>query len=146
MQILQKTINGYIYDRRIIYSGFLLVILLFIYIASLYDFDFEKKVYVKCDSDICPNELYTNSEVYKHCKEEWCNLKYFERGEYGTPYPYDDKLFNNFGLLSVSIMLCSLILNHFVHNKGKKPELLTNHIPKWLKDKINKFEFEQDED
>ena len=135
--------NGYRYDKVILYTSFTLMILLMLYIFNLYEWDFSKKIIVRCDADQCENPFYSIrrgeycdasgcTPVYNptapDCSYDWCDSPTLSRGVYGYQIPPIVKLFP---WVSVGLVLLALVLNHFIHNKGRRPSI-EPPIPKWL--------------
>ena len=131
MKRYNTTTNGYRYDKLIFY-GILAIYFLFIFLlAYKNNFDFSNKIYFKCVGyEPCPNPLYkqklecNRAWLYgEDCnvkKEEWFYLKDLPPGEYGTKQP--DYL--KYVLPSLFILfVLGLLLNHFLHNRGKTPEI-----------------------
>ena len=75
--------------------------------------------------------LYTTQDCRDTCEEEWCKLETLPRGEYGEkPTP----LFSYMYPLTFGVIIASLVLNHFLYNKGKKFDV---EIPFTKKHKLN---------
>lgn len=136
MNWLNKTERGYIYDKRIFWAVFSVVVILILYIFYQHNFDVTPNIYFKCTQSICENPLYMADcrqqlsilffiPLYTtdDCKEEpgyeWLKEKYLAQGEYGEPPP-SDFLYKGIRMLVLLIILLGLILNHLLHNKGKK--------------------------
>ena len=104
------------------------------------NFNLDYQFYFKCDQYSCLNPLQdpnsfqynsvTNKDNSDYCTAEWCKEEYLPRGEYGKKRPW---IFNNFDLIAYILLISGFLLNHFVHNKGKKPGLKLNLPDKWLK-------------
>lgn len=133
MDFYQRTKGGYIYDKRILWGGFLICCLIAVFIFYKYNFDFSRKIYFNCESYSCKNPfIYEYPDFMKYCKYEWCNEENLPFGEYGEAYPKNDFLFNHFGKLSFLIMLFVVFLNHLIHNRNNKFEFLPIELPRWL--------------
>lgn len=139
MGFFQTTKNGYRYDKRILWGGFLVCVLLMFYISYQFDFDFSKKVYFVCQGRVCENPfIYEHPQYMKYCKDDWCKQETLEMGTYGTPPP-DGFLFNNFGWIVFFIMALIVMLNHLIHNRGVEFELLPIEFPEFMRKTINKI-------
>lgn len=126
------TENGYKYDKLLFYGFFIIVLSVVGYLLYESDFDFNPKVYFNCDNPFgqCENPFYdgqyrvTLFGEMKYFRDlpncEWCGEKYLGVGEYGEKEKPFIKNILYYILLGVVALL---ILNHFLHNKGKMPEL-----------------------
>lgn len=134
--------NGYRYDKRVFWAMFLLIGILFTMIAYEQNFNFSYRFYYNCVEPVCDNPFldnpgYINSVTgyeYK-CNELWCNYKYLQRGEYGTPPPWAMK---NFEVIVFAFIVLGLGINHITYNQGKNLELTLN-LPDKLKKKVKKI-------
>lgn len=127
LKIFQVCDNGYKYDRRIFWAIMGIIVLSVFFFAYSQDFDFSYKFYYNCDEPICNNPYSENTTWYnsvtgeKHyCTDDWCNRKLLERGEYGHKTPF---FMQYFPPGTVLLVICGLLLNHFIHNKGKRPSI-----------------------
>lgn len=134
-----KTENGYIFDKRFFWGIIVLLLLIFVYIGFLYEWDFRYKFHIVCTDPVCDNPMTDPSVMIKDnlgrnlksdCEGEFCEKKLLETGEYGEESPF---LVNNFTAIGISLIILSLILNHFVHNRGKAFQIKLNLPDKWIK-------------
>jgi hypothetical protein len=164
--------NGYRFDKLLIISPIILLLVLFIYAASTYGF--VAHPYFNCVYSTCPNPflphngnpsvdgLYTRTPSYQStcqgvgclpfkCDEAWCKQEYLTRGEYGKKAP----IYLNINFVAISeIILYALVfyLNHILYNKGKKfsisqkrqilPNWMYNILPKKWSEQLRKAETE----
>jgi len=155
MKRFNITESGYKYDKIIFWGLLFLIIFLVFSIAKENNFDFRQKFYFKCDNiNGCPNPIvnpnihiyneYTGQNYKDSCIEDWCKQEILMMGEYGTPPP-DSFLFNHFKLITFTLFIFSFLLNHFVHNMGKVPDIEIK-IFKWrinkrvIKEALKKFD------
>ncbi len=135
MDRFNSTETGYRYDRILFLCVFLIFLLLVLNIMYVNNFDFSTKPYFKCNYESCRNPyyemqncnqqlnilwmipLYTTEDCHKTC--EWCNQEYLSNGVYGE-LPKASFLYNNILLISIGLLAIGLLLNHFIHNRGKK--------------------------
>lgn len=132
--IKRTTETGYIWDNRFIWGSFLIMILMVLYTFYLYDWNLTPKPYLKCLSyNGCENPFYTAQykasgfDRLHNTKDlcDWCNQPTLPMGEYGTKEPFIVKYFT---LIGVCLVAISFLLNHFVHNKGKKVDFGLKHF------------------
>lgn len=167
MERYRITNKGYKFDKFVFWGAVSLVFLMLIGIMARHNFDFKTtNVYIKCeDPEGCINPLldkgldncrmrlrvlwsiplYTTEDCRDTCTGEWCKWEVLPKGEYGTP---PDPMLKNAGLYSWGIVILAVLLNHLVHNKGKKfdlgfKEYFYSQFPK-LKGKI-KFKLDEAE-
>jgi len=122
-----KTKYGYIYDKYIFRTMLLLIYIYAIWVLAINDFDFSFKPYLLCEgSQPCENPFYEAECYYLggfitkscdlKCENDWCSQEYVLPGEYGKKTP---NYIKNFGFTYFIIVLIALLLNHYLHNKGK---------------------------
>lgn len=148
MKIFHVCDNGYKYDRRIFWGVLGIALLLFSFTAYLEGFNFSYKFHFVCEDSICDNPysdvMASRNSVTGHkylCSEEWCKEPILTKGEYGKGPPW---LLLNFNWILILMVIAGLILNHFIHNKGKIPSIKPNISDKhWNKIKKN---FEESKD
>ena len=137
MKKFHITEDGYIYDKRIFWG---ILILLVVIIGGLYVRDgMDRRISFICESPQgCINPLF-ESEYYNPitkenylagCVGEWCTSEHLAPGVYGEPAP---PIYKFFGLFVFCMIAFGLILNHYVHNKGKKISLKINLPDSWNK-------------
>ncbi len=159
MNRFRETKLGYKYDKLLLSSVFFLFLILIVYILYINSFDFQLHPHIICNMESCKNPfyelqncqqtlkilwvipIYTTEDCRAKC--DWCNLEYLTRGEYGTK-PKGGFFINNALLIGFSFILVGLILNHFLHNRGKQFDIeipITNKIiinrdslKKWFKE------------
>lgn len=137
MKRYNTTTNGYRYDKLIFYGILFLYVSFIFVILYINNFDLSNKAYFKCVGfEPCDNPFYngynrlnpgfecSRSWLYgEDCNikaEEWFNLELLPPGEYGTKPP----AYSKYVLLSLFILfVLGLLLNHFLHNIGKTPEI-----------------------
>jgi hypothetical protein len=137
MKRFNTTTNGYRYDKLIFYGILFLYLSFIFFIAYSNGFDFSNKVYFECVGwEDCDNPFYNGKDklnpgfecsrawLYgEDCninKEEWFNYKLLPPGKYGKEAP---NYFKYILPTLLIIIVFGLLLNHFLHNKGKEPEL-----------------------
>lgn len=106
-----RYVNGYIIDRRIFLLLMVVIISLTIYGFSRYDWNFEQKIYLSCDSPTpCQNPLY------ERCSEWYCQEQLIPAGfEYGEK---PDSFFMNFNMYVLLLVIVAFVLNHIIHNRN----------------------------
>ncbi len=144
---IHETGNGYIYDKRIFWGVIAIVLVLVFFVSKDYNFNFKTNFYFKCEDYSCKNPImnkqtrayntYTDADLKKDCIADWCSQEFLPRGEYGIKPP-DSFIFKNLPLISFGLVILALVINHIIHNKGKKPGIKLNLSDKWLS-KINKL-------
>ena len=138
MGIKTITASGYVYDKRIFWSIIAILLMGMGIIFQELGGDFEYKFYYECKLDYCENPLldgridtaWQDYDYTEICRESWCTLPVLPRGEYGSRPPTALKYFPAYVFILVGL---GLILNHFIHNKGKRPDLTINVPDKWKK-------------
>ena len=140
MKFLRKTSKGYIYDKRLFWGAMLVSIILVLYIFSLNNWSIKYNVYTVCNGPgKCENPYlkgYCKGVLCDiNCVEEWCNQKYLEPGSYGERPP---AIMNYFIYIVLGLVMFALVLNHFIHNRGKRFHIELNLSKKWL-DKLSKM-------
>jgi len=124
MKRFNTTESGYRFDKLIFFPMILIVLGVVVFFWHQNGFDFKQHIYVKCsDFGNCSNPLMDTNvpefQKYKaNCLEEWCNQKTLLPGVYGKPPP-SGFLYNSLGWLSWLFFAFCLVMNHFVHNRGK---------------------------
>lgn len=129
MKIFNETQTGYRYNK--IYFWMIFCFLFIIILKQGFDlnWDFSNKLYFECRGiELCENP-YLNMECNRQwlygddclivCDEEWCKEEFLLPGTYGTPPP---KIFKNLIPGLIGLILFALLLNHFLHNRGKIPD------------------------
>jgi len=141
MKIYHVCGNGYKYDRRIFWAILGIILILVAGFGFSQGFDFSYKFYFNCDEVICENPYsdvtapYNSVTGHKYlCTDDWCKQEYLTQGEYGQRVP---KFFANFQYITLILIISGLILNHFIHNKGKMISIKPA-IPDKYWDKIKK--------
>lgn len=151
------TDGGYRYDRLIFWGAIAMILLFLGLIGARHNFDFSTaNVYIKCESDNgvhCRNPiyniteckqqlrilfvipLYTTKDCTETCTQDWCNWATLPPGEYGTP---PDPLMDWIPFVAISLLVLAVLVNHFVHNRGKRPQIQLN-LKKETREKIRKF-------
>lgn len=132
MKRYKITPRGYVWDRAIPWTIFIITIGVLVYIASLYNFDFSSRAYVECNppplSVNCKNPFYEQvnnlptltplpTDRPVKCEEDWCKQKYLDAGVYGTPEPdfLKHPIFKGF------LIFCLMVgLNHVIHNRKRR--------------------------
>lgn len=139
MNIFNTTERGYRYNKFIFFSVFLITLGLVFYLFYLHNFDFTPSAYLKCDYDECKNPLYgqpckqrlkilffiplyTTGDCSEDPAYNWVSEPYIPRGEYGEPPP-EDFLYKHIKLIVALLFILTFVLNHFLHNRGKKFDL-----------------------
>ena len=127
---LNKADNGYVWDKRFVWAAMLLIVGMFLYIAYENDFNFRYEFSTEClQENGCINPLHLEGfqasnlirgDLKEDCTEEWCEAPVLAKGSYGKR---SSKLYNNYFIISVGIIILALLLNHVVHNRGVKPEI-----------------------
>lgn len=141
MKIFHKTDTGYIFDRRIFWTVIGIGVLIFFVIAYQNNFDFSYKFTVTCpEGRSCYNVIarenfqmynpHTNYDYKKDCTEEWCKQATLEPGVYGTKPPM---IITYFPFIMIVLVMIGIVLNHFIHNRGKKFSIKVNLPDKWIK-------------
>lgn len=138
MSFFQETKDGYRYDKRIFWGAFIIVLIACFSLLYKYNFDIDKKLYVKCPADVCDNPVLNDPKLLKYCTEDWCKQKTLSMGEYGVK-PVNDPLINSFPLFVFIVMGLTIPINHIIHNRGKRFQFLDSQIPKWLKKGFKKI-------
>ena len=117
------TTKGYRFDKFIFWGMFLIWILLLG--SQFYIHGYGHHPYFVCHAYECENPLVRGE--YKctlafgmipckvECKEEWCTKPFLPKGEYGKK-PINN---NAFYMAMFGSLILGLVLNHFIHNKGK---------------------------
>lgn len=135
MNRFNTTRRGYKYDKVIFWFVMVITLCLVFYLFNLYSYDFNPKVYFKCESNFCDNPYYTSEckqqlrilffiplWTSEDCKDNpeyyWLTEKTIPRGEYGDPPP-KNFIFNYIKGIIFLIFIVAFLLNHFAHNKGK---------------------------
>ncbi len=130
--------GGYKYDRYI----FWLIIIFCIGIITgqgiIEKWNFSYYFYFECKEGPCQNPLFNmdvkntfiDYDYKKFCSADWCNEPLLETGEYGRKAPIILRLFP---YIVIALVIIGLLLNHFIHNRGKKPELMLNVPDKWVR-------------
>lgn len=138
----RTTKNGYKFDKLIFWGGACIMVV--IVLLFLYENGYKNIPYVVCDEEKCLNPLidqYTKESLIEKynldCSEQWCFYEVLPRGEYGKK-----PLTEEFTITILSITLLGFVLNHVLHNKGKKFDLGLKEL-NWIKavekyDKYNK--------
>jgi len=152
MKVLHTTDNGYIYDKRIFWSIIILAALSIAFLSNAYGLDLKPRFYFKCESydGVCENPVYYGNCEYgfktvpcrELCPEDWCKQKLLGPGEYGEQQP-KNILLSHFELIFILMVILGLLLNHFIHNRGKIPNIKLNVSEKiWqkIKEKAKKLE------
>lgn len=144
---IHETDNGYIYDKRIFWGVIAVVLVLIFFVAKDYNFNFKTSFYFKCDKFSCKNPLmdqsnmayntFTGYDYKKDCIADWCKQEFLPKGEYGIKPP-DSFIFRYFSLIFFLLIAMALVLNHLIHNRGKKPGIKLNLSEKWL-EKLRKL-------
>ena len=136
MKRFNTTKRGYKFDKIIFYIIFILVTGFVMFKFYEYNFDFTPKPYFECKQAFCKNPLYQSDckqqlkilwviPLYttRDCKEicVWCNKEILPKGIYGEKP--DDYYMNNLGLFAFFLFMFGMVLNHLLHNRGKKFDL-----------------------
>lgn len=125
MKSINTTSQGYKFDKRIFWG---MVFILFLILASTFRSTGLNFVpYFECKEHACKNPLLSgqNSCTWALgmktcdiiCDEPWCKDELLPRGEYGKKPSIAHRYFIQ--ILIFLILLC-FILNHLIHNKGRK--------------------------
>jgi hypothetical protein len=128
------TKKGYKYDKRIFQAVSLLVVI-YMATAIILEGGFKTNIYVAChEEQKCLNPFYKGIEntqplpqrYQNKCTMEWCKDKYLEPGfQYGTP---DKKPLSKLAWpFTILILITGFVINHTIHNKGKKIDLGFNY-------------------
>lgn len=144
---LHSTGSGYIYDKRIFWGVIVICLVIMLYIFNQYGWNFKQQFYFKCEGlNACANPMrdrnlhiynsYTGQNFKNDCTDGWCNQEFLLPGEYGTKPP--GGIFKYFKLIVVLLSIFALLLNHAIHNKGKRFSVKLNIPDKWL-DKLRKL-------
>ena len=139
MRRFNETRKGYRFDKAIVWCAFGIILALAFYLLSVQGFNTSPYFYIRCDEESCPNPLkdptftcrnevkilwlfpvYQDKFCMRNCVEEWCKWEFLPRGEYGNRPPM---LLRYFGVVSFGILFMAILLNHLVHNKGKRFDL-----------------------
>jgi len=139
------TEKGYIYDKRIFWGAMVLIIAFFFLIAYKNDFSLKYEFTLECKpGDPCGNPLaeedyfiynsITGKDYKKDCTAQWCNEELLPTGKYGKK---PDRFYYYFTPFCIALVVLGLLLNHLLHNKGKKPDLELNISKRW-KDSLKK--------
>lgn len=108
------TPNGYKFDRRI-FIGLTILLVIGAFVGFYYGgMPWERKVYLHCPTNtvggICDNPLYHK------CAEWYCQQETLPAGfQYGEP---PGKLYDYYLVFTLFLCAASLVLNHFLLNKG----------------------------
>lgn len=154
MNRFNVTKNGYKFDKVIFWGSMILIFGLVFYLMDYYNYDFSStNIYVKCEQEVCENPLnnikdckqqlnilwviplYKANDCRQNCEDDWCNWKYLPEGEYGKK---PNSLFRYMYPLTFGVIILSLLLNHLIHNRGKKFDI---EIPFTKKKRLNIREF-----
>jgi len=121
--------NGYKFDRFIFWGVMGIMFLIIGGLLVSNDFSFKYNFYLKCDNPLgCENPLaaegasyhnsfFTSWDYLDDCTDEWCKAKILKPGVYGrSPNP----LIKNFFIICIMLMGLGLVVNHYIHNRGKK--------------------------
>lgn len=131
------TNSGYMFDKYLLYGAWAVILLGLFAIFYINNFDFNYKLYYKCEKDICPNPIlkhnwvpdalpckiktaFVSKDCIDVCREDWCKQDFLTRGEYGKK-PVNYNLF--FVPFVIGILALTVYLNHRIYNKGKKFDL-----------------------
>ena len=137
MNYKKITKYGYEYNKIIFIAFGLTMLGLIYYLMAVNNFDFSTKIHFVCDGPFsCENPLnymqgdcaqkltflgmvtlYESQDCRVGC--DWCNKKYLPPGEYGTE-PNAKFLYNNIGKIIWLLFGLSFVLNHYLHNRGRK--------------------------
>lgn len=137
MKYKQITATGYVYDKRIFWFTIGITLLIIVGIAYKEEFNFKYKFYYECMDDFCTNPLmdleiknqFVDYDYETQCTETWCNEVFLARGVYGKKPP---RILKYFSWIVFGLVFLGLLLNHLIHNRGKKPDLTLNLPEKWL--------------
>lgn len=139
MNWLNKTHSGYIFDKRFFYIYLALTLILILSQMYAHNFDFSAHPYFICDASECRNPfynsdcrmqlrvlffipLYTTPDCKNDPRYTWINSPILEKGIYGDAPP-ENFLFKYMIVIVILMGLFILLINHFLHNKGKKFDL-----------------------
>ena len=155
MNFTRQTDSGYIYDGRIWWSYFIILLICIVSVMASNRFDFALHPYAVCEQPVCNNPFYMMPE----CKEQlrilwviplytspdcrascdWCNQTTLQKGVYGEK-PKAAWLLNNLWFISIIGMMGCFWVNHILHNRGKKFDIelvVTKNkrisLVKWIK-------------
>ena len=149
MQRYRITELGYKFDKLIFFGVFAIVVSAVISIMYLNNFDFSTHPYFECHRQTCKNPYYNMQckqslnilwviPLYQtqDCKIgcDWCNSELLPIGTYGER-PKAGFLMDHLVQFSFLLMLLGILINHFVHNRGKKFDI---EIPVTKKIVINR--------
>ena len=108
--------KGYKFDRYIFRAYAALIVLYVLFTFQSFGWDFEKKVYVRCDADfICENPLWLACDNAPPCFMETLPPHYV----YGTPPTQFNKFMNYGWLIALFGAVVAILSNHIIHNRGK---------------------------
>lgn len=142
--------NGYKYDRFIFWGLMLVVLGIMFSVFWQYNFNFKEQFYFNCRGpDPCKNpwasrEMHATDffgrNLKADCTEAWCNQELLLPGEYGTKPPI---ILTHFSTIVIALSVLALLLNHFIHNRGKRigvKPALKEKTWKRIKDSFKKME------
>lgn len=111
--------NGYVFDKKIFRTGFLIIVLLLL-VATAYYFQ-KNPFYVSCPVEangICINPYHDNCDFFSGRLKEYkglCEREFLFAGEsYGEPIPF---LLKDSSVLVFMILWCCFLFNHIKHNR-----------------------------
>lgn len=130
------TKRGYKYDKIIFWVVMIITTAVVLYNFAYYNFDFTPRVHMICEEFQCKNPyyggeckqtltilffipLYTTKDCSTLEGYEWIKEEYVPMGEYGDPPP-EGFLYRDIPLIVIVCFVLAFLLNHFIHNKGKK--------------------------
>jgi hypothetical protein len=142
MKFFRETDSGYRFDKRIFWGAEIVMILGLFLFFSAFKFDFSYHPYFECKFDTCKNPMYDAEYVAPLINKvssagnladcDWCSFPILLRGNYGVPPP-SQFLFFIIPFAVVILFTCAVLVNHLVHNKGRKFDLGMKEQYKWIK-------------
>lgn len=133
MTTKRVTRSGYVWDKRIFWVGIGLILIPLFYIFYINDFDFKYHPYFVCDMDVCKNPLYNadvNTPLNIGYDYDWPDTEFLTRGVYGKK---QNNYFNQFVILSISMIITAIGVNHLAYNLGKPFDIGMEQFDKYLK-------------
>lgn len=104
--------NGYVFDRRIFYVCIAVILALGGWYIISHDVS-PMQAYLHCPENAMGGKC--DNPFYGTCKDEYCLMSTIPAGyTYGTP---PDNFYINFGMYTIGLIVLSLFINHFVHNR-----------------------------
>jgi hypothetical protein len=127
-KMIKEETGYYNFNKKIFLLMFVAIVifLAITFITSPTDY-LGTNIYLECNTNVmCENPFYKDNyvtqELYlEQCPDkDLCNIQYFlPHTSWGTPPTF---LFRNSYLIIFLIIICALVINHFVYNKDWKFE------------------------